>query len=394
MQSTHSLEKQVIALEQELETYKKNNLTGIERRINYLLDQLDETAPTQTNGQRLRERLVIIAATAAIAYSIQTKPYQQPVTTNPIRPVLTKVQTKLVKPEVSTSTKPDINKLMAAISTQESGGDSTIINKDSGATGKWQVMPENIPSWSKAALGYEITATQFLASHELQEKIVAHRLGLYAASQSPNLSLEKRIKMIAAAWYSGDQKLYTSERAQSTNGTPYISVAGYARSVWSLYNQTSSPKYSETKQIISTWSESMQADPKTGDKIADFLVSSERGMRSLNGKTRMHQGVDLATPVGTPIYAIADGKIECDSWADAGTVAMFTSPDFPDLRFDLLHLSKCDGSRTVKKGEIIGLTGSYGTGPHLHLAIKGQTSGNFLRVRAGWLYWFIRGNEP
>jgi murein DD-endopeptidase MepM/ murein hydrolase activator NlpD len=77
---------------------------------------------------------------------------------------------------------------------------------------------------------------------------------------------------------------------------------------------------------------------------------------------------------------------------------MFTSDSFPGLRFDLLHLSKCNGKsglkQAVKKGDVIGLSGSYGTGPHLHLAIKSQDNGSFLRVRSGWLYWFITGQKP
>jgi murein DD-endopeptidase MepM/ murein hydrolase activator NlpD len=112
----------------------------------------------------------------------------------------------------------------------------------------------------------------------------------------------------------------------------------------------------------------------------------------------MHQGVDLGTPAGTPLYAPADGIIECDIWPDAGGAGLFTSPSFPGLRFDLLHLDSCvtkPGTLAkVKQGERIGTTGSWGTGPHLHLAIKSQESGKFLRVRSGWLHWFVTGKEP
>ena len=44
------------------------------------------------------------------------------------------------------------------------------------ALGLYQVMPGNIPSWSKEALGYSITPQQFLNSPQLQEKIVAHQM--------------------------------------------------------------------------------------------------------------------------------------------------------------------------------------------------------------------------
>ena len=144
----------------------------------------------------------------------------------------------------------------------------------------------------------------------------------------------------------------------------------------------------------------MQADPKTGDMIAGYPVSSPCGMRisPTTGEKKMHQGVDLGVPIGTPVFASADGEIECDYWADAGIVAMFTSDSFPNLRFDLLHLSKCMGKAgsklQVKKRGVIGLSDSYSTGSHLHLAIKSIDTNQFLRVRAGWLYWFVTGVKP
>jgi hypothetical protein len=167
-----------------------------------------------------------------------------------------------------------------------------------------------------------------------------------------------------------------------------------------LSGGSSGGKFADTKALIATWGEQFQKDPAAGDVIAGYPVTSPRGMRihPTKGTQTMHQGVDLGTPIGTPIYAIADGTIECDYWPDAGKAGLFTSPQFPGLRFDLLHLDSClaePGAKLeVRKGQQIGTTGSWGTGPHLHLAIKSQDSGNFLRVRAGWLHWFVSGKAP
>ena len=408
MQTT-DLEKKVLKLESELRLYKQLKLSSIERRINELLDQLDNPATPQTKGQRLRERLGIIAATVALNALTQSKfdiplVFQQPARQEQVQPSLEK---GLAKPEVKTAptigkaeTKPDINRLMSAIATQESGGNHELINNDSGASGKWQVMPENIPSWSKAALGHEVSLNEFLSSPQIQKDIVKHRLGLYLNQQNQaGRSEAEVIRRVASAWYSGQPKLWNNTRPQYSNGREYPSIAEYTASVWSIYS-SKNPKFSETKAVISTWKSQMQADPKTGDMIAGYTVSYPRGMRlsPTSGEWKMHQGVDLATPIGTPIIAIADGEIECDCWSDAGIVAMFNSDQFPGLRFDLLHLSKCNGKSgskvQVKQGDVIGLTGSYGTGPHLHLAIKSQESGQFLRVRSGWLHWFITGTKP
>lgn len=417
-----NLEEEVSRLEAELRLYKELKLTRIERRINELLDALDNPATPQTKGQQLRERLGIIAATVALTAIAQAKVeipihFQQPVKQEQVSPKLTpslenvesttapeisKPEPKpIAKPEVKSETS-SLQKLMRAIATQESANNPKAINSDSGASGKWQIMPSNIPSWSQAALGRKVSHGEFMRSPQLQKQIVEHRLGLYLKQEStPGRSEEEVIRRVASLWYSGRAHLWNNTRPQFTNGRQYPSIASYTRSIWTLYQQQEvrqqQPKYSSTKAIIKTWPEQLQQDPKTGEIIAGYKVTSPRGMRTLGGVTRMHQGVDLGTPIGTPIYAIADGHLQCEWWADAGRAGLFTSDEFPGLRFDLLHLNSCAAQRgvrqRVKKGEIIGTTGTWGTGPHLHLAIKGD-SNNFLRVRGGWLHWFIKGEKP
>jgi murein DD-endopeptidase MepM/ murein hydrolase activator NlpD len=479
------LEDEVTRLEMELRLYKNLKLSSIERKLNELLDQLDDPATPQTKGQRLRERLGIIAATVALAAIAQSKfelplvfhqgtkheqvtpkfssssapsldkvestpakqapqletkpqlnstpslasssaPSLDKVESTPAKqapqletkpqlnstpslasssaPSLDKVESTPAKQAPQLETKPQLNStpsldaLMRAIATQESGGNHSLINPDSGATGKWQVMPANIGEWSQAALGYKISHSEFLASPELQRKIVAHRLGLYLSKQSvPGRSEEEVIRRVASAWYSGRPSLWANERPQGK----YPSIASYTKSVWSLYCKAkSSPSpLDKTRQLISTWPEEFQKDPAAGDTIAGYQITSARGMRisPTSGQYKMHQGIDVGTPIGTPIRAIADGQLQCGYWPDAGIVGLFTSDEFPGLRFDLLHLSRCVGNQgskiSVQKGDVIGWTGTAGTGPHLHLAIKNE-SGKFLRVRAGWVYWFLSGKSP
>jgi len=90
---------------------------------------------------------------------------------------------------------------------------------------------------------------------------------------------------------------------------------------------------------------------------------------------RAHLGVDLAAQYGTPVKAIADGRVESSGWCgelgncirlehDNNTVSVYG------------HLSKIDlGARPgayIRIGQVIGNVGSTGlsTGPHLHFAIE------------------------
>jgi len=127
--------------------------------------------------------------------------------------------------------------LRRAIIGQESGANFRAVNPHSGALGYGQVMPENIPSWSREALGYSISAQQFLANPQVQLYIIDHKLNQYwqkallASGGNPAIAIQR----VAAQWYSGRPELYTSTRPQSYAGYRYPSIAEYAYSVLRRY---------------------------------------------------------------------------------------------------------------------------------------------------------------
>jgi len=88
-----------------------------------------------------------------------------------------------------------------------------------------------------------------------------------------------------------------------------------------------------------------------------------------------HNGIDIASGMGSPVYASADGVVS--QVGDLGGVAYgrWISVRHHDLGFDTLygHLlaSKVSVGDSVTKGQIIGLMGStgYSTGPHVHFMV-------------------------
>jgi hypothetical protein len=82
-----------------------------------------------------------------------------------------------------------------AIGQQESGGNYGSVNSGSGALGKYQIMPSNLPSWSRQVLGYSVSVSQFLSSPSIQEAIANGILGGYFRSYGAAGA--------AAMWYSG-----------------------------------------------------------------------------------------------------------------------------------------------------------------------------------------------
>lgn len=113
----------------------------------------------------------------------------------------------------------DIDRFMAAISGQESGGNYGAVNEDSGAAGKYQIMPENWGPWAtRAGLGPNAPRTP------QNQEIVARRIMLDYYAQFGNW------RDVAVAWYSGPGRvaeLRNSTRAQGK----YPSIAKYADTI-------------------------------------------------------------------------------------------------------------------------------------------------------------------
>jgi murein DD-endopeptidase MepM/ murein hydrolase activator NlpD len=107
--------------------------------------------------------------------------------------------------------------------------------------------------------------------------------------------------------------------------------------------------------------------------VAGRITSSfgER-MDPFNGEGAFHEGVDIAAPTGTPIYAPADGVV-----AKAGPASGYGHEVIIDHGGGIStlygHLSSFAvvAGQIVKRGQVIGYVGSLGrsTGPHLHYEV-------------------------
>lgn len=106
-----------------------------------------------------------------------------------------------------------------------------------------------------------------------------------------------------------------------------------------------------------------------------YISSVFGSQRILNGVPKnAHNGLDIAAPRGTPVYAMTDGvvKLAADTFYYSGNNILIDHG--LGLNSFYLHLSKMDVSAgdTVKKGQKIGEIGTTGrsTGPHLHWGVQ------------------------
>ena len=88
---------------------------------------------------------------------------------------------------------------------------------------------------------------------------------------------------------------------------------------------------------------------------------------------RFHKGLDFTAPLGTPIYATADGTVrEAGFSADGfGNKVVINHGYGYETLYGHMYRVKARAGEKVKRGEVIGYIGSTGksTGPHCHYEV-------------------------
>ncbi len=130
--------------------------------------------------------------------------------------------------------------------------------------------------------------------------------------------------------------------------------------------------------------------PLRGDS---FVLTSPFGSRR-NPFTKapdFHPGIDLSAPVGTPIYAPADGVVSFAGrynarrniswWRYGNLVSLRNGERFVTIYGHLEEVHVKAGQR-VKQGDLIGTVGNTGwsTNPHLHYEVRRLDGSNFRPV--------------
>jgi murein DD-endopeptidase MepM/ murein hydrolase activator NlpD len=94
---------------------------------------------------------------------------------------------------------------------------------------------------------------------------------------------------------------------------------------------------------------------------------------------RMHKGIDIAGPIGTPIVAAADGVVTYAQWNDGGYgyLVEVTHPDGSETVYAHNSRILVQKGQRVAQGEQLSEMGSTGfsTGPHLHFEIHPSGQG-------------------
>ena len=137
------------------------------------------------------------------------------------------------------------------------------------------------------------------------------------------------------------------------------------------------PKF---KQLFMSWKKLDQIERGTiaipsVEPVRGSAFTSGYGVRSdpFRGRAAMHAGIDLAAPIGTPIYATADAIVGRSEWAGGyGNLIELNHGRGIQTRYGHLTRSLVRAGQKVKRGDLIGHMGSTGrsTGSHLHYEVR------------------------
>lgn len=113
--------------------------------------------------------------------------------------------------------------------------------------------------------------------------------------------------------------------------------------------------------------------PPLEQSLWDTKVSQPFGVYQAARQSRMHNGVDHAVPIGTPLHAVCDGFEVYQVIPNRGTMGHACYARFEHngrahwLAF--LHLSQPARKGVYKAGDVFAYTGNTGdsTGPHSHI---------------------------
>ena len=99
------------------------------------------------------------------------------------------------------------------------------------------------------------------------------------------------------------------------------------------------------------------------------VLTSPFGMRW----GRMHEGIDIGAPQGTPIYAAAGGTVNYAGWEGGyGNLTLIDHGNGLATAYGHQSSFAVSSGQTVSRGQLIGYVGSTGhsTGPHVHFEVR------------------------
>lgn len=167
-----------------------------------------------------------------------------------------------------------------------------------------------------------------------------------------------------------DQNWFTGKRCLGTDEKDKEMLDNFA-----IYFNICESQYATAEGVDNCWS--AQAASAVTPSGGNWVIPTVGPCLSPYGQRwgKLHAGIDISPPAGTPIVAPTDMTITSAGMNSGGYGNMVTGTEVGgsgySFRFGHMQSITAQQGATVKKGETIGTVGSTGdsTGPHLHFEI-------------------------
>lgn len=177
------------------------------------------------------------------------------------------------------------------------------------AFGRYQVMGNNIPQWTQAALGQSLTPQEFLASKEAQDAVFDHRFGGYVDKYGEEGA--------ARAWYGGEKGMHN---LNATDIHGRLTVGGYGQDY--MRRRGGEPGNERRVQVASNDPNFSAArvgeeeNPPTPTDIKPMMMAQAQAAPSGVRAQAPAAGAGIPGPLATPV-----------EYPPAPTVGRTTIPD-------------------------------------------------------------------
>lgn len=192
---------------------------------------------------------------------------------------------------------------------------------------------------------------------------------------SPLNEETEAIDVNSSASYSNQRKVFAPGESSSTDdsrpnsiATAPIKIEFYNRFLYSPIGETVSPE-------LPPLSSPDQYLPNSTQQFEGYIWPAKGVFTSGYGMRwgRMHRGIDIAAPIGTPIVAAAPGEVVVAGWSSGGygNLVKLKHPDGSLTLYAHNNRVLVRKGQEVDQGQQIAEMGSTGrsTGPHLHFEI-------------------------
>lgn len=194
------------------------------------------------------------------------------------------------------------------------------------------------------------------------------------ALDASNAELEAAANEYAAALQQANARLSAAQAAEQAGAAAFaakeqeIAAAEREYAEWAAQSDNDAPEYTGGAFY---W------------PLPGYSTGSPMGWRTLNGVQEFHRGMDIPAPLGTKIYAAADGVVSTKAHYTYGTCVKLSHGG--GLVTIYAHMSAwaegiADGV-PVKQGQLIGYVGRTGRAYGYHLHFEANLNGAPVDVR-------------